>query len=274
MIAMTTSIDVPSDLLTQLSQAHNCLLPARPIFLFADFDGTLAPIVEVPSLAALPHDLKSILGDLAAAGEVVTVVISGRDLDDLQSRVGLPLIYAGNHGLEIRGRGLNYTVPEAQALRFELLAVCNELRASLSVFNGALVEWKGLTASVHLRQVEPAQIPKLVGAVRSLIDRRSKFFVSKGNSVIEIRPLIPWTKGSAARWILQQMHGEECHTICMGDDSTDEDLFTELPNAMTIRIGNAGATAARYRIEQTKVLPFLHFLLKKRSDWATFTKEV
>src|SRR5438270_11589495 len=85
---------------------------AERLFLFLDFDGTLAPIVRVPSLAVLPEDCKRELRILSGRSDVVTAVISGRGVDDLQERVGLPLIYAGYHGLEIRGAGIDYTVPE------------------------------------------------------------------------------------------------------------------------------------------------------------------
>ena len=54
------------------------ILQAQCVFLFMDFDGTLAPIVSVPSLAVLPQDLKTALRALIGKRDVVPAVSSGR----------------------------------------------------------------------------------------------------------------------------------------------------------------------------------------------------
>jgi len=257
MIAPTGAGHPQVEIWSDLGWVRRRIATARRMFLFLDFDGTLAPIVSVPSLAVLPEDLRSILRALATNRDVVTAIISGRSVDDLQHRVGLPLIYVGNHGLEIRGSGLDYTVSEAQGLRVQLFAACNRLRASLEPFSGALVECKRLTASVHVRQVEPAEVSAVISVLQSTIQQYPAFQLSCGNETFEIRPNIPWNKGSAARWILQQMDGEESDTICIGDDSTDEDMFAELRGGITARVGSGGLTSAHYWIGDTGILRFL-----------------
>ncbi len=88
------------------------------LLLFLDFDGTLAPIVAEPMLAVLPGATRQVLNDLAAHNTIAIAIISGRAVGDVKGRVGLPnLIYAGNHGLEIEGRGLAFEHPEAMVLK-------------------------------------------------------------------------------------------------------------------------------------------------------------
>ena len=57
--------------------------------------------------------------------------------------------------------------------------------------------------------------------------------------------------------------------LCLGDDTTDEDMFMALNSqAVTIKIGSS-TTAAQYNIRsQTDVAPFLQQLTKsiKKSD--------
>ncbi|HWB86521.1 MAG TPA: trehalose-phosphatase [Bryobacteraceae bacterium] len=236
------------------------ILQAQCVFLFMDFDGTLAPIVSVPSLAALPQDLKTALRTLIGRRDVVPAIISGREVIDLQNRVALPLIYAGNHGLEIRGAGLEHTVHEAQQMRVQLLAACNVLRARLEPYAGTLVECKRLTASVHVRQADRAVVPAVMEIVQSVIGSYRNFRVSGGKEVFEIRPKVVWNKGSAVRWILEQMEGREVDAICIGDDATDEDMFAELKDGITVRVGSESATAAQYCIRENEVLRFLHFV--------------
>ena len=72
-----------------------------------------------------------------------------------------------------------------------------------------------------------------------------------------------WDKGTAVRWI-QNVKGS-ANTLCfyVGDDSTDEDAFAALPQGITIRVGQAKGTAARYYLEgQSFVVEFLAWLVE------------
>ena len=52
----------------------------------------------------------------------------GRGLADLEAKVAVPgLVYAGNHGLEIKGEGMDFVHPEAGAFEVALAAVARVL---------------------------------------------------------------------------------------------------------------------------------------------------
>ena len=53
------------------------------------------------------------------------------------------------------------------------------------------------------------------------------------------------------------MDGKACDTICIGDDSTDEDMFAELRGGITVRASFEELTSAHYWVGGTGVLPFL-----------------
>jgi trehalose 6-phosphate phosphatase len=235
---------------------------AARLFLFLDFDGTLAPIVPTPALATMPSDLANILRSLCTRPEVVVAVISGRSLEDLVTKVGLPVVYAGNHGLEIRGMGLEYTAPVHPQTGVQLSDCCDVLRGRLERFPGAWIEYKQQTASLHVRQLARFQLPALEDLVRSTMTNYPKLQLRHGKEVFEIRPNIAWNKGCAARWILHQMEGNDVGAICIGDDSTDEDMFRELNNGVTIRIGGESNSSAQYWMAVTEVARFLSFLLE------------
>ena len=266
MISLTKVDHTPIEIWSEIGWVRRRIETARRVFLFLDFDGTLAPIVSVPSLAMLPEDLRIVLRALSAKSDVVTTIISGRAVEDLQHRVALPLIYVGNHGLEIRGPGLDYTVSEAKGLRFQLLEVGNRLRATLEPFKGVLVECKMLSASVHMRQVDPVEKPEVITIFEESMQHYPAFQITRGKEVFDIRPNIPWNKGSAARWILHKMHGEDCGVICIGDDSTDEDMFAEFSDGITIRAGLQDSTTAKYWVGETEVLRFLHCVLQATQE--------
>ncbi len=261
MTCSTLLIAPPVDLWQEADKIRARIKSSRRVFLFLDFDGTLAPIVSMPALAALAPECNTILRALAARNDVATVVISGRSLEDLRRRVGLPVIYAGNYGLEIQGPGLSRAVEGALEIRAQLFHICNRLRAGLSRYSGVLVECKSLTATVHVRQAQPAELEAAHAVVRSIIDADPRFETSLGKDAIEIHPAIPWNKGSAARWILRQCSGLESETICVGDDFLDEPMFQELSRGITVRVGPREPTCAAYFLEQTEVARLLALVL-------------
>lgn len=248
---------VPLDAMANFSAIADRVRRSKQVFVFADFDGTLAPIVSVPSLAIMPADLRAVLRTISLQEQVTTAIISGRAIDDLRTRVGLPVICAGDHGLEIHGPDFEYAVPEAERLRSSLLAVCNTLRDRLAGVSGALVECKRLSASVHYRQVAREDLWRVSKEVELILGRFAEFHTREGKEVTEIRPRVAWTKGSAARWILHRCGGEESQVICIGDDNTDEDMFAELRSGINVRIGFEPSTAAGYWMAESDIPDFL-----------------
>lgn len=70
--------------------------------LLLDYDGTLAPIATHPDLAILPLETKNVLQRLSNMSDVYIAIISGRNVNNVKSMVGIEgITYAGNHGLEI-----------------------------------------------------------------------------------------------------------------------------------------------------------------------------
>ena len=256
-----------SQLLMQcLPEVDEKLRAARRIALFLDFDGTLAPIVPDPAVAKLSADTCSVLQQIARSESIVTSVISGRAVEDVYVRIHIDgIIYAGNHGMEIFGRGLRFIEPEADARRQRLRRIAGELAEMLRHLPGVLVEDKGLTASVHFRNAGEGDVPTVEGAVRSTVfPVGDQFRVNRGRKVLEILPRIAWHKGAAVRWILNQLHDDAIAPVYLGDDSTDEDAFAELDGAVTVRVGGPPETAARYRVpDPVAVREFLLWLTNR-----------
>src|SRR3954453_7448469 len=80
------------------------------LYVFTDFDGTLADITSVPDDAAIDVLTLAALKQLAAEKGVTVAVLSGRAIPDVSNRVGLPLIYGGDHGLEIHGPDFDFVL--------------------------------------------------------------------------------------------------------------------------------------------------------------------
>jgi trehalose 6-phosphate phosphatase len=223
---------------------------AAQVALFLDFDGTLSPFAGHPDQAQMSPGVRQLLQRLASMPKVLVGIISGRELEDVRKRVGLPeLIYAGNHGLEIRGLELKYLQPAAEAVRGALQRMSIELRSRLRTVSGVLVENKGLTASIHYRMVADRDREYVRSVVDAVVVSQAEPFVrTDGHLVFEVRPQVEWHKGNAVRWILERLAVAGSRAVYIGDDRTDEDAFAALPTEITIKVGFSTATHARYQV--------------------------
>lgn len=214
-----------------------------------DYDGTLTAIVDEPADALMPISMREVVRALAQRQNVSVAVISGRAQGDLRNLVAIPgVIYAGNHGMEISGPGISFIEPDAQAAVPALHVLAQEIESRLRHIEGAVVEDKGLTLSIHHRRVAPVEGEKVWQTVQEIVaPHQDRFHVTLGDKVYEIRPHLRWHKGSAIAWIKAHIGDPDTLVIYIGDDTTDEDAFRALGDgAITIRVGDDAQTAARF----------------------------
>ena len=233
---------------------------ARHVWLFLDFDGTLAPLAEHPSKARMPDRVRALLKQLRDTPHLSVGIISGRRTQDLKRCVRVrSLSYIGNHGLEAEGPYGRYLHPVAQRSRPLLRQLARKLRPAVELIPGAWVENKGLTLSVHYRQVgikhRPVLRRDLRKAVQPYEDKR-QVRVCCGKAVWEIRPDVRWDKGMAIRWLLSRAStGRRSLVICLGDDRTDEDAFRVVNRlgGVTVFVGSpARRSAASYGLKNSR----------------------
>jgi trehalose 6-phosphate phosphatase len=219
---------------------------ARSLVLFLDFDGTLAPLREYPDEVELAPAVRSTLEDLAARNSIVMAIVSGREMWDLRRRVGIPgIIYAGEHGMEIRGRGIQLIEPGALARRGVIKLLARELAPSLQEFPGVFVEEKHLTLAVHYRLARRDDQAEIRERVRSaVVMAGGQAELRHGKMVWEILPKTGWRKGAAAEWIYKTCELNDGLAVYAGDDEADEDAFQRLAGWITIRVGNEETSAS------------------------------
>lgn len=243
------------------------------IFLFLDFDGTLAPIASTPEKAALSAGMRRLLEGLSIVPHVRLAVISGRSLVDIKAKVGIKgIIYAGNHGLEMEGPGFKYKAPVKKGALKSAAAIREILNERLSGFKGVLIENKGLVTSVHYRKADASDIPKLTRAFRKALNpflERKAVSLGKGKMVFEVKPRVDWDKGRAVLWLLSKFRRDFVEkrplAVYIGDDITDEDAFRALKKrGFTLKVGKVHRTNAHCRLNDTRqVYAFLRNILNE-----------
>ena len=231
------------------------LCEANQVLLALDYDGTLSPIVERPELALLPAQTKEWLIRLNRKEKYLVGVISSRGLQDVRAMVGIDgLIYAGNRGLEINGKGMDFVHPDALRLKESVNQAFHQLQQGLEHFNGVLVEHKGLSLTVHYRLTPGrlvCQVGEAVDAATSPFVESGALTLSTGKMAIEILPGVAWDKGDAIREI-RTAFPQSSLPVYFGDDLPDEAGFAAVQAAggFGVFVGPAGvSTAALYRVD-------------------------
>ena len=206
------------------------LLAGRSVALFLDYDGTLTPIVDRPELAIMSERARAVLAKLAET--VPTTIVSGRGRTDVSNLVKLPgLTYAGSHGFDIEMPDKRVVHPmNIGSLDRDLQSAKAELEIELANFAGAFVEDKRFSLAVHYRLVSPDYVPAVEAVVARVAALYPDLRRTGGKMVFELRPALPWDKGRAVLWILNQQGLDfgDVLPIYIGDDETDRDAFAAL----------------------------------------------
>jgi trehalose 6-phosphate phosphatase len=230
------------------------LLKGRRLLLFLDYDGTLVPHEEDPSLAVPGPDLLDLLDRLAAHPNHRLVIVSGRSVDDLQR------LFPGRPWHLLALHGAQYVDPEGRRLdrvdlapcSARLRAVTRACRALLDSVPCVRIEDKGAALSLHTRACDRLSEERALRLFRDIgryATDGGHLTMLRGSRVMELKPTAA-DKGSGALWLLQRL-GPGWYPVYIGDDTTDEDGFRALRTlGETIRVGPPGRqTLARLRLD-------------------------
>ena len=227
-------------------------LATRPILAF-DFDGTLAPLVEQPSLAAAGPETRRMLATLAVAHPVV--IISGRMRADVEQRfTNVPLAgVTGNHGLEPWGED-----PDLERL---VAGWRDVLQRELARLPGIIIEDKRLSITVDYRHAPDLEMT--ASAIHAVTHQLPRARLLGGRHAdFNIAPAGPVHKGTALEHYLARF--ERDSALYVGDDRTDEDVFgLDLPGLLSVRVGPRRTSRAAFFIrDQTEVDRLLQTLVE------------
>jgi len=237
-----------------LEQAFQQLLAAKYRCLLLDYDGTLAPIAELPSLAAPSPQLLNLLRRLADAPNTAVHVVTGRSQASIEPWLdGLPIWLHVEHGLRSRRPDGTWLPPKHE--RPAMLETAEQIMAKYARrTRGAFVETKAASVSFHYRRANPFVALDSLTMLRAELEKvlRSDVQLLDGHKVLEVR-LRDVGKMIAVRIALAEAPPETVF-LAAGDDRTDEDMFTALPReAFSIRVGK-GPSTAKLRVESHRSL--------------------
>ena len=194
------------------------------VAVLTDIDGTLAPIVPTPDLSEVPKELRELLRCLSGRCRIVAA-ISGRTAEEASQLIGLEdIAYYGNHGFELLRGGEVEVIPEAAPYRTAIEELQEKAREELGPL-GAFIEEKGITTSIHYRNVS-SEVGERCKAFVKREGERLGLRITVGRGVVEARPPVHADKGTSVRRLVEEYSPERA--LFIGDDTTDLDAFREL----------------------------------------------
>jgi trehalose 6-phosphate phosphatase len=218
-----------------------CAVPRLLVAL--DFDGVLAPIVDVPSDARPLPASASALGSLATLPDTTIAMVSGRGLADLAavSGFGAPIRLVGSHGAEFDDGAA--VLDDDQRARLDALVA--ELEAIVAGEPGVMLEHKPAGVAVHVRNAAPDVATRVIDAVRSGPATRPGIETTPGKAVLDLA-VLQVNKGLALDLLRERTKADA--VLFAGDDVTDETALARLQRGdVGIKVGD-GDTAAAFRV--------------------------
>ncbi len=222
---------------------------ARPLLVALDFDGTLAPLQDDPTLSRiLPEGIEP-LRTLVATDGVALALVSGRALHDLHELAQVPVgtYLIGSHGAErarVTRHGLDRDVVQLSDDQADRLAALGARASQIARGrDGVWVETKPTAVVVHTRLAEPDDARAAETQALALGEELGSG-VLHGKDVVEISVLHA-SKGEALRALRDELGARV--VVYAGDDVTDEHAFAVLTDDdVTVKVG-PGETSARLR---------------------------
>ncbi|MGO9589314.1 MAG: trehalose-phosphatase [Candidatus Acidiferrales bacterium] len=232
----TFAFDAWPEIIARLRRA-----PRRAIFL--DFDGTLVKIQRSPRVVRSSARVNHVLESLERNPNLSVAIVSGRRASDLRRLLPVRgLRYFGLHGGERDGR----PVKLRGASRLALARAKHEAQAQLGKLRGIWVEDKQVSFCVHYRNASEATGRNSGRILKKILAPwRKSLHVLSGKKIWEVLPPEVLGKFAAVQDVLAKMPRGTA-AIYIGDDETDEGAFAVLKNQVTVRVGAAGRTRARY----------------------------
>lgn len=215
----------------------------RPLALFLDLDGVLAPMAPSPDAVVADPRRTAVLGRLDRALEGRLAIVSGRTLSEIDRIADRSTpSAAGVHGLERRRRNGAVDRPAASAGVARALAAFHEFAAHRP---GVLVEDKTISAGLHYRQA-PDSGAQALRLARDLA-ASTGLTMQPGHMVVELRT--PGSdKGGAVTAFMAEAPFAGATPVMLGDDLTDEAGFraAEALGGFGVLVGPHRETAARF----------------------------
>jgi len=213
-------------------QVQERLARAERLWLFLDYDGTLADFAPTPEHVTPDPVLVDLIARLVHQPRFRVAVVSGRRLSHVQELVPVPgVLLAGTYGVELQTPdGVRVDRLDYDSLRPTLAALEPRWADLIAGRQGFFLEDKGWALALHARFAAEDEAGRVLADARRLADAalkragRGLFRILGGHKFLEIGPRLAH-KGLAVAYLLDEYAWPGALPLFLGDDDKDEDAF-------------------------------------------------
>jgi trehalose 6-phosphate phosphatase len=234
---------------------------AQRLWLFLDYDGTLADFAPNPEDILPDSELLALLEELSSHPRIKVAIVSGRRMDHVKALVPLPgILLSGTYGIEI-------LLPDEQpvnqvdyaSIRPELEAFKPSWEELIAGKDGFFLEDKGWSLAIHARLAKEDEAEQVISDAHRIAAQElplGPFRMLGGQRFIEIGPKIA-SKGKAIQYLIENYPWADSLPVFIGDDEKDEEAFEVVRNLDGIPIlvaPESRPTLALYWLEDTRAV--------------------
>jgi trehalose 6-phosphate phosphatase len=205
------------------------LAQAEGLWLFLDYDGTLADFAPTPAHVEPDPEIISLLGRLEKHPRIRVAVVSGRRLAHVAMLVPVPgVLLAGTYGIELQTfKGRRVERVPYQTIRPILDTLKPHWERLIADRQGFFLEDKGWALALHARFAEDDQARKVLDSARHAavgLLSEGELRLLGGHKFLEIGPQAA-NKGLTITYLLERYPWPEALPLYLGDDDKDEEAF-------------------------------------------------
>ncbi len=244
----------------------------RPLLILMDYDGTLVPIEDTPDKAILnTHTITELKNIFEHNPLNKFIVVTGRSFAFASTQLKpLAINFASEHGAvffdtqELRKYDLVRTDQKKwfKIAKKIMMDYASRVPMSLVEPKEYAIAWHYRNSPIEFANYQSHKMHEELEIALSNMPAN----ILQGKKVLEVRS-IEASKGLFVKWLLTEYpQYKQSFIVCIGDDQTDEEMFTALPpEALTLRVGNHKTQAKFCLPRQADVIPFLKNLVSKYS---------
>jgi trehalose 6-phosphate phosphatase len=202
---------------------------AERLWLFLDYDGTLAEFTRTPNIIKPDPKIIELLKRLAEKSRMRIAIVSGRCMPDLQALLPVEGIFiASTYGIELR-------TPEGERILRENYAQVRPYLDKLKPLweeiidgkKGYYLEDKGWSLALHARFAPEDEAVRVISAIQQTLDQElitDEYRLIKQKKFLEVSSAKAH-KGKAVSFLLESFPLEEARLVYIGDDNNDAEAF-------------------------------------------------